>query len=63
MNNARQMIVNLPVLTNNDVVDMVRVLTVITDAFIEHHQVQLQQQLRSEQPDLLDALEEDSAPF
>ena len=63
MNNARQMIVNLPVLTNNDVVDMVRVLTVITDAFIEHHQVQLQQQLRSEQPDLLDAFEEDSAPF
>ena len=63
MNNSRQMIVNLPVLTNNDVVDMIRVLTVITDAFVEHHQVQLQQQLRSDQPDLFNDYEEESAPF
>lgn len=62
MNNARQMIVNLPELTNNDVVDMIRVLTVITDAFIEHHQTQLQQQLRSEQADLF-ASEDESEPF
>ena len=63
MNNARQMIVNLPVLNDNDVVDMIRVLTVITDAFIEHHQIQLHQQMRSDQLDLLDELEEESAPF
>ncbi len=62
MNNARQMIVNLPVLTDNDAVDMIRVLTVITDAFIEHHQVQLQQQLRSDQPDLFE-YEDELAPF
>ncbi len=62
MNNAREMIVNLPVLTDNDVVDMIRVLTVITDAFIEHHQIQLQQQLRSEQPDLFES-EDESEPF
>ena len=62
MNNARQMIVNLPELTNNDVVDMIRVLTVITDAFIEHHQTQLQQQLRSEQADLFGS-EDESEPF
>ncbi len=52
MKNPRQMIVNLPVLSDNGVVDMVRGLTVITDAFIVHHQVQLQHQLCSEQPDL-----------
>ncbi len=63
MNNARQMIVNLPELTDSDVVDMIRVLTVITDAFIAHHQVQLRQQLCSEQPDLFDVNEEESAPF
>ncbi len=62
MNNAREMIVNLPELTDNDVVDMIRVLTVITDAFIEHHQIQLQQQLRSEQPDLFES-EDESEPF
>ena len=62
MNNARQMIVNLPVLTDNDVVDMIRVLSVITDAFIEHHQVQLQQQLHSDQPDLFED-EDELAPF
>ena len=62
MNNARQMIVNLPVLTDNDVVDMIRVLTVITDAFIEHHQVQLQQQMHSDQPDLFEG-EDELAPF
>ena len=62
MNNARQMIVNLPVLTDNDVVDMIRVLSVITDAFIEHHQAQLQQQLLSDQPDLFEG-EDELAPF
>ncbi len=62
MNNAKQMIVNLPVLTDNDVVDMIRVLTVITDAFIEHHQTQLQRQMRSEQPDLFEG-EDELAPF
>ncbi len=63
MNNTRQMIVELPELTDNDVVDMIRVLTVITEAFIVHHQVQLQQKLRSEQPDLFDGSGEESAPF
>lgn len=58
MNNARQMIVNLPVLTDNDVVEMIRVLAVITDALIVHHQIQLQQQLRSEQPDLFESDDE-----
>ena len=63
MNQTRQMIVNLPELTDNDVVDMIRVLSVITDAFVAHHQVQLQQQLRSEQPDLFDDIVEEPAPF
>ena len=62
MNNARQMIVNLPVLTDNDVVDMIRVLTVITDAFIEHHKSQLERQVHSEQPDLFEG-EDEVAPF
>lgn len=58
MNNARQMIVNLPVLTDNDLVGMIRVLSVITDAFTEHHQAQLQQQLLSDQPDLFEDKDE-----
>ena len=62
MNNASQMIVNLPVLTDNDMVDMIRVLTVITDALIEHHQAQLQQQMHGDQPDLFD-YEDELAPF
>ena len=57
------MIVDLPELSANDVLDIIRVLTVITNAFAEHHQVQLQQQIRSEQPELFDNLEEGSAPF
>jgi len=44
----RRLVIDLPDLAQTDLVDMVRVLTAITDAFITHHQAQLQQQCQAE---------------
>ena len=46
---ARQLVINLPDLSGSDLIDMVRVLQSITDAFIAQHQAALQQQCQHEQ--------------
>jgi|GEM_PF-6650857 len=63
MSENRHMTVILPELTHNDVVDIARVLSAISDAFIEHHQNQLSRQCRLDQPDLFEVLEEEELPF
>ena len=45
----RQLTVDLPDLTQSDLIDIARVLQSLTDAFIAHHQHALQCQQRAEQ--------------
>lgn len=40
----RQLVIDLPDLRHSDLLDMVRLLQAITNAFTAHHQSQLQQQ-------------------
>ena len=63
MKNPDQMRVMLPALASSDILDMLRVLQAITEAFEAHHREQLLQHCRSEQPDLFDSIDEDIAPF
>ena len=64
MSNHRQMIVNLPDLTDYDVVDMSRVLTAIADAFTEKHRNQIEQQQMTNQMHLpLEEIENEKPPF
>lgn len=60
----RQLVIDLPDLTGSDLIDMVRVLQAITDAFIAQHQVALQRQQRQErQLELFLAGEDQQIPF
>ena len=45
----RQLVIELPDLRHSDLLDMVRLLQAITNAFTAHHQSQLQQQCQHEQ--------------
>lgn len=63
MTDNRHMTVFLPDLTEHDVMDIARLLTAISDAFIDHHQTQLQRQCCLDQPDLFEAVEDERTPF
>lgn len=60
----RQLLIDLPDLTHSDLVDTVRLLSAITDAFINHHQAALQQQCRHEQQlELFNSMDEEHSVF
>ncbi|OED35826.1 hypothetical protein AB833_29270 [Chromatiales bacterium (ex Bugula neritina AB1)] len=60
----RQLIVDLPDLNHSDLTDIVRTLQAITDAFIAHHQVTLQQQCQHEQQlELFHSVDDQQKPF
>lgn len=60
----RQLVVDLPDLSHSDLIDIVRLLQAITDAFINHHQLHLQQQCQHEQQlELFYSTDEERAPF
>lgn len=45
----RQLTIDLPDLSQSDLIDLTRVLQSLTDAFIAHHQRELQSQQQAEQ--------------
>jgi len=61
----RQLTIELPDLSQSDLIDIARLLQSLTDAFIAHHQHALQCQQRAEQQlALFEAIdEEDSTVF
>lgn len=62
---ARQLVIDLPDLTDSDLIDMIRVLQSMTDALLAQHQVKLQWQQRhhEQQLELFHADEFEPIPF
>lgn len=62
---AHQLLIDLPDLTESDLIDMIRVLQSITDALLVQHQAQIQRQQRhhEQQLELFQADEFEPIPF
>lgn len=61
----RQLIINLPDLTDSDLIDMIRILQSMTDALLAQHQANLkwQQRHHEQQLELFQAEDFEPIPF